>query len=333
MSTEGMCLITGATGFVGSHLAEACLDRGLGIRALVRPSSDTTLLKRLGAELVTGDLTEPDAVRRAVAGVNYVFHCAAKVGDWGPVEEYRAINVVATQSLLDACKGQPLRRFVHLSSLGVYPAVHHHGTDETAPLPDQHMDGYTQTKVESERLVMSYHAKGLPVTALRPGFIYGPRDRNFVPKLVENLRERRVRYLGSRHYLFDCIYVGNLVEAFFLARDNPAALGQVFNLGDGEPVTKQRFIEAVADGLGVPRPRPLTIPLWLARLVAFFVEGGARRRGAKEAPFVTQGRIKFLGLNLDYSIEKARRELGYKPPYSFHEGMQLTIAWCKENGV
>ncbi len=86
-----------------------------------------------------------------------MLHCAAKVGDWGPVEEYRAVNVEALRGLLDACRNQPLKRFVHFSSLGVYAARHHHGTDETEPLPAHHIDGYTQTKVESEQLVLSYH--------------------------------------------------------------------------------------------------------------------------------------------------------------------------------
>ena len=118
-----------------------------------------------------------------------VFHCAAKVGDWGPVEEYRAVNVEALRGLLEACRGRPLRRFVHFSSLGVYAARHHHGTDETEPLPERHVDGYTQSKVESEQLALRYHREhGVPVVVLRPGFIYGPRDRTVLPNLIEKLR-------------------------------------------------------------------------------------------------------------------------------------------------
>src|SRR5262245_16312163 len=114
------CLITGATGFVGSHLAEACAARGIPIRTVARPGSDTALLERLGADIRRGDLTDADLVRQAAAGVELIFHCAAKVGDAGPVEEYRKVNVEALRTLLEACKGRPLRRFVHLSSLGVY---------------------------------------------------------------------------------------------------------------------------------------------------------------------------------------------------------------------
>ncbi len=223
-----------------------------------------------------------------------------------------------------------MQRFVHFSSLGVYAARHHHGTDETAPLPERHVDGYTQSKVESERLALQYQREyGVPVAVLRPGFIYGPRDRTVLPNLIDKLRRREVRYIGNGRGAMNCIFVGNLVEAALMAMEKPEAVGQVYNVTDGETVSKRRFIEAVADGVGVPRPTGLGAPLWLARIVAAWQEGVARRRGAKEAPQLTQGRLKFLGLNLDFSIEKAKRELGYRPHVSFEEGMRLTTDWYK----
>ncbi len=325
------CLLTGATGFVGSHLAEACAARGWAVRSLVRAGSDTALLEQLGTELHRGDITDPDAVRKVVEGVEVVLHCAAKVGDWGPVEDYRAVNVEALRNLLEAVKGRPLRRFVHLSSLGVYAARHHHGTTEDEPLPERHMDGYTQTKVEAERLALQYHREhGVPVVVLRPGFIYGPRDRTVLPNLIENLRQRRVRWIGGGRGAMNTIYVGNLVEAVFLAVENPQAVGQVYNLTDGETVSKRRFIEALAAGLGLPPPPPVGVPVPIAKLIAGVMERRARRKGASEPPILTQARVKFLGLNLDFSIEKAKRELGYRPKVSFDEGMRQTIAWYKD---
>src|SRR5215472_1031473 len=106
--SSATCLITGATGFVGSHLAEECLARGWEVRALVRPATDAAFLESRGVEVVRGDLTDLVTVRQAVLGVGHVFHCAAKVGDWGPVEDYRAVNVYALRGLLDACLGVPL---------------------------------------------------------------------------------------------------------------------------------------------------------------------------------------------------------------------------------
>ena len=326
-------LVTGATGFVGGHVAEACVKRGHAVSTIARSSSDTKALEALGITILRGDLTDPDTIRKAVEGIDAVVHCAAKVGDWGPVADYRAVNVEALRHLLEACYGKPLKRFVHISSLGVYAARHHYGTDETEPLPARHMDGYTQTKVEAEQLALDAHRlHGTPVVVLRPGFIYGPRDRTVLPKLADNLRRGIVRYIGDGSALMNTIYVGNLVVAIFLALEKPEAIGQVYNLTDGEQITKRKFFETIADGLGLPRPKG-RVPLFVAKLAARFLETRARRRGAKEPPRLTQARLKFLGLNLDFSIAKAKRELGYVPSIGFEAGMKETLDWFTQSGV
>ncbi|HJZ53335.1 MAG TPA: NAD-dependent epimerase/dehydratase family protein, partial [Gemmataceae bacterium] len=244
-------LITGATGFVGSHAAEAVAAKGEPLRAIVREGSDTTLLEKLGVQLVRGDMNDPEALARAADGVDVVVHCAAKVGDWGHVDEYRRVNVEGLRKLLDAVKGRPLHRFVHLSTLGVYAARHHYGTDETEPLPDDHIDGYTQSKVEAEKLALEYHRKhGVPVTILRPGFVYGPRDRTMLPRLADRLKERSVIYIARGRYALNTTFVGNLADAVLLAIDSPNAVGEVFNITDGEFVSKRKFFETVADGIG-----------------------------------------------------------------------------------
>lgn len=327
-------LITGATGFVGGHLAEACTARGIAVTTIARPTSDTTLLERLGVRIHRGDLADRAVVQQALDDVGVVVHCAAKVGDWGPVEEFRATNVEALRGLLEACRGRQLRRFVHLSTLGVYAARHHHGTDESEPPPTDHMDGYTQTKVEAERLVLQYHREhGLPAVVLRPGFIYGPRDRTLMPRLIDRLRRRQLRYLGwgSRKRALNTIFVDNLIDAIFLVIDHPGAVGQTYNLTDGEYVSKERFIDAIVNGMGLRKPRPVVPPLWLTRIVASCMEGLARRQGAKEPPTLTQAAVKFMGLNLDFSIDKARREVGYTPRTGFEEGMRKTMAWYRQH--
>jgi nucleoside-diphosphate-sugar epimerase len=325
-------LITGATGFVGGHVAEAAVARGHAVATIARETSDTSLLQSLGVTIHRGDLSDPVTVRKAVDGIDAVIHCAAKVGDWGPVEDYRAVNVDALRGLLEACHQKPLQRFVHLSTLGVYAPRHHRGTDESEPLPPRHMDGYTQTKVEAEHLALDAHRlHGLPVVVLRPGFVYGPRDRTVLPKLVDNLRRGVVRFIGDPARLhLNTIFVGNLVDAVFLALDQPKAVGQVYNLTDGDKVTKLHFFNTICDGLGLPRVKK-RVPLFIARLVASVLEGRARRIGKPDAPRLTQARLKFLGLDLDFSIDKARRELGYAPRVGFDEGMRQTLEWFKNN--
>lgn len=320
-------LVTGATGFVGSHVAEALIARGDTVRTIARSSSDTSLMEKLGVTIVRGDLTDAAAIREAAAGVDVVIHCGAKVGDWGHVDEYRKVNVEGLRFLLDAVTGKPLQRFVLVSSLGVYAARHHYGTDETEPLPDHHIDGYTQSKVEAERLALKYHRKqNVPVTILRPGFIYGPRDRSVLPRIVTRLKERSIIYIARGRYALNTTFVGNLVDAILLAVDNPAAVGEVFNITDGEFVSKRTFFEAVADGAGVKRPFG-TVPVWLARFVANWRESVFRRKNKPHPPRATQAQLKFAGLNLDFSIAKARTKLGYTPRVSFNEGMKKAIEW------
>jgi nucleoside-diphosphate-sugar epimerase len=324
-------LITGATGFLGSHVAEKLAARGDRLRVLARPNADLALLQSLNAEIVPGDLTDAGSVARAVAGVDAVVHCAAKVGDWGPVDEYRRVNVEGTRRLLDAVRGKPLHRFVYVSSLGVYEARHHYGTNEAEPLPENHIDGYTQSKVECEALAMDYvRQHGMPISILRPGFIYGERDRTVLPRLAKRLKEGTIIYIAKGKYALNTTYVGNIADACLLAMDKPEAIGEIFNITDGEFVSKRQFFEAIADGLKLPRPKA-SIPLLLARPLARWRERVFRKKNKPNPPRITQASLKFAGLNLDFSIAKARTVLGYSPAVGFREGMERALTWYREN--
>ncbi len=324
------CLITGASGFIGGHIAEACVKRDWQVVAVARPASATTFLDSLGLLTLRGQMSDPAFLNKALDDVDVVVHCAAKVGNWGPVDEYRPVNVDNLRHLLTACKGRSLSRFIHMSSLGVYAPQDYYGADETVPPPARHRDSYSQTKMEAEQLALQYQRDfGVPVVVLRPGFVYGPRDRTVLPKIIQGLREGTVRYPGGGHTALNTIYIGNLVDAVFLAIDQTQAVGQIYNLTDGEFVTKRRFIEAIADAMALPHPRR-TPPLWLAKVVTWVYEARAKRRGATEAPRFNFASLKFLGLNLDFSIDKARRELGYRPRVTFEDGMGMTMDWYKK---
>ncbi len=313
--------VTGGTGLVGSHVIEEALRRGHRVRTLVRPTSSTQFLADLGVEMVVGDLSDPESLRRGVEGVDGVINCAAKVGDWGTLEDFRSLNVEAFRHLLDASVLGKVKRFVHVSSLGVYEGRDHYGTDETTPPAVEALDGYTRSKIEAEELALKYqHEKGMALSIVRPGFIYGERDRTVLPKLLTNLRAGRFFYFGSGDQVLNCVYVKNLVDAIFRAYEVPEAVGEVFNITDGQKVTKRDFVGRVAelDGLKPPQRK---LPLGVARMLAVTFEAIAKLRGAKNPPLVNKARYKFLGLNLDFSIEKARRVLNYDPPYTFEQGI------------
>ena len=160
---------------------------------------------------------------------------------------------------------------------------------------------------------------------VRPGFIYGERDRTVLPKLLTNLRRGTFAYFGTGDQALNCVYVKNLVHAIFLAAEAPEAVGEVFNVTDGRRISKRQFVSRVAERAGL-RPPTRRIPLGLAKVLATVVEGIARARGATRPPLINKARYKFLGLNLDYSIEKARRVLGYEPPYTFEQGVDAAVA-------
>jgi len=327
---DDLLLVTGATGLVGSHVVERAHQLGVRTRVLARSSSDTSLLEQWGAEITSGDMSDADSLRAAVKDVTAIVHCAAKVGDWGPVDDYRAVNVEGLETLLSSAlaTGQ-LKRMIHISSLGVYEARDHHGTDETESPSSGGIDGYTRTKFEAEQLVLKHVRENrLPATVLRPGFIYGPRDRTILPRLLEKIKTKTFAFLGSGEQLMNNTYVGNLVDGIFLAIENDAAVGEVFNITDGQLVSKREFMTKVAELAGYEAPTR-NVPLGVAKFLAKVMEGTWRWLGKAEAPLLSNARIKFLGLNLDFCIDKAKRELGYRPGVAFPEGMERTIDWFR----
>lgn len=326
LTEHDLLLVTGATGLVGSHVAEQARQKGLNVRALVRRGTKTDLLKSWGVQIVEGDLDSGSDLSDVMKGVTVVVHCAAKVGDWGPTEDYRRVNVQGTQRLIEAAlKSGTLRRWVHISSLGVYEGRDHHGTDETTQPSTSGIDGYTLTKVESEQLVCDFVRRSqLPAVILRPGFIYGPRDRTVLPRLMEKLKAGKFKYLGNTDKLMNNTYVGNLCEAIWLAVERDDVLGEVFNIHDPRSVSKKEFVETICETAGIPKPTGV-VPLPIARGLAAVLETVWKLTGRKEAPLVNSARIKFLGLNLDFSIQKAIHKLGYAPSKDFADAMRHTV--------
>ncbi|MEO2018481.1 MAG: NAD-dependent epimerase/dehydratase family protein [Fuerstiella sp.] len=326
LTDSNQILVTGATGLVGSHVVEQARQRGLRVRALCRATADTTLLRDWGVEIVTGDLDNVASLQAACAGITVIVHCAAKVGDWGPTDEYRRINVDGTRTLLDAALATGvLKRWVQISSLGVYSGGDHYGTDETTAPNTDGIDGYTLTKVESEQLVCDYISQQeLPAVVLRPGFIYGPRDRTVMPRLMGKLRDKKFAYLGNHDKLMNNTFVGNLCEAVWLAIENDDVVGKVFNIRDPRAVTKKEFMDTICQTAGYSIPTKV-VPLHIARILSWHMETLWKLLGRKEAPLVNSARIKFLGRNLDFCIEKANLQLGYEPAADFRDAMPATV--------
>lgn len=328
ITTEDLILVTGATGLVGSHVVQQAVDAGYPVRAMVRKVDSNGHLAKLKVEQFVASLEDPESLKKAVNGATIIIHCAAMVGDWGPTSEYRAVNVVGTQSLVNAAlESGTVKRWVQISSLGVYPGTDHYGTDETVASSVKGIDGYTLTKVESENVVLdAVKSKQLPAVILRPGFIYGPRDRTVMPRLLQRLQTNRFAYLGNSDKLMNNTFVGNLCEAIWLAIENDSVVGEVFNIRDPQAVTKQAFIDTICEAAELTKPTKV-VPLPVARILAWHLQIIYRLFRCRNAPLVNSARIKFLGRNLDFDISKAESKLGYHPSVSFADAMPETVKW------
>ena len=320
-------LLTGGTGLVGGAVAERLVAGGWTVRAAVRASSNTANLDALGVQTVVVDFDDEASLEAAAADASHVVHAAAKVGDWGDVQSYIDANVGGTRRLIAALPAT-IERFVHISSLGVYPARDHHGTDETAARGEAGIDGYTRSKIESEDVATQAATDGLPVIVLRPGFVYGPRDQAVIPRIIERVEDGKFAFLGSGDQLLNNVYVENLAEAVERALtcnyEEATAEGVVFNVTDPRLVTKREFVGTIAEGVGL-KPPSRSVPLPVAKVVARVLESVWRWRKKDTPPILSQARIKFLGLNLDFSSERARRRLGYDPQHDFADAMATTM--------
>jgi len=324
-------LVTGATGFIGGRLVNSLRQQGDEVRALVRDPRRAQALKAQGVALVEGDITDAATLKPAVEGVTDVFHCAAILGD-DPNPDIRRVNVEGTRALLEAAAAAGARRFIHLSYLAVLGAKHHHGTDESAPYERAH-DPYTNTKIEAEQSVREYGTMGrLETVVLRPGFVYGPGDKLFLPRLIEGLESRRFMFVGDGSKVLNLTYVDDLIQALLLARDTRAAAGQVYNLTDGSTTSLREFVDLLSELLDLP-PATRHLPPALAWAICYALELASWAARSKTTPPLNVTRMKFLYYNQHYSIEKARRELGYAPTFDYSRGLRQSVQWARRAGL
>jgi nucleoside-diphosphate-sugar epimerase len=330
---DQLCLITGATGFIGARLAGRLAREGRAVRCLVRASGDTSALERLDVELVVGDLTDADSLARATDGCHHVLHCGALVSDWATVEEIARINVQGTRDLLAASAAASVRRFVHVSSTDVY------GYPDGAQIEETHTaarfrNWYAQTKLQAEAEVRRAEAAhALEVVILRPATVYGPGSKDVVGEIARAIRGRHMLLIDRGRPVAGLCYVENLLDAAVLALDHDAAPGHAFNVSDGVDVTWRRFTDDLAAGLDRP-PVRFSIPYPVANAIGFSLEHGYRllRRGTglSAPPLLSRQAVQVLGKSQDFSNRKLRETLGWEPRVDYRSGLDATLEWLRE---
>lgn len=323
-------LVTGAAGFLGGHLVDMLVERGDEVRAMVLPSEDASRLHTLpGVEVIHGDLTDVESLKRAVQGVERVYNVAAKTGPWGLEEVYRAINVQGLANLVHASLDAGVRRIVHTSSITVY-GHHLHGI-VTEDHPYHAEDNpYSRTKIAGEKLIANLvKDQGAPVVTVRPAWIYGPRDTASFGRFVALVDSGKGFIIGSGNNIVPVVYVRDVAQGLMKAGDaGDEVIGRAYTIADDRRVTQAEYLNTIADKLHVPHLShhyPYTALYTAGRVAELLWTALGRRKSA--APPVTTYGITLLGGDQQFSIDRARRELGYEPTYDIQRGLDEGVRW------
>lgn len=323
--------VTGASGFIGGKLAERLLADGRPVRVLSRRPLPE--LAARGADVILGDLHDRAALARGCQGADTVFHVAGRVGVWGPADDFFRVNVEGTRHVIAACRDAKVPRLVYTSSPSVvYNGGDLAGLDESAPLCTEAPCAYPTSKAAAEKLVLATNDASLATVALRPHLVWGPGDKNVVPRILALARAGKLKIVGSGRNKVDITHISNVVDAHLLAElalgkaqnsnhkpQMPAAAGRAFFITNGEPVVLWDWINEVLRGVGIPEiTRRLSLPV-------AYVAGGlceaVWRLGKKSGePPMTRFVAKELATDHWFDLTAARRDLGYEPRITVAQG-------------
>jgi len=313
--------VTGGSGFIGHALVRRLVQSGAGVRALARSEASARRLSEAGAEPVRGDLSDPGAMRAAAAGCELAFHAAARLGGWGPWEEFEQVNVRGTRAALEACRAAGVRRFVHVGTeAAVIAGDPLRGADESAPLRPDSKAFYCASKAMAEQEVRSAARDDFETVVVRPRFVWGPGDTTLLPGLVQAVESGRFAWIGGGRQRTSTTHVDNVVEGLLLAAERGRS-GEAYFVTDGEPVVFRDFVSRLLRTQGV-EPPSRGLPLPLARAAAAVGETLWRRLHLGGEPPVTRTTVWLSALEVTIDISKARHELEYEPRTSIDEGLK-----------
>jgi 2-alkyl-3-oxoalkanoate reductase len=322
-------LLTGATGFLGSHLLERLLAAGRPVTIVSRQPRPQ--LAARGVRVVVGALHEPAVCAEAVQGAGSVFHVAARVGVWGPWDAFWRDNVTATTTLLAAAQAAGAARFIYTSTPSVvYTGGDLAGADESLPLTRSCPSPYPLTKARAEEAVRQANRPGFHTVALRPHLIWGVGDPHLVPRVLARARAGRLRIVGAGRNRVDMVHIANAVDAHLLAEaalatPTSAAAGRAYFITNDEPVVLWDWINALLVALGEP-PVTRSLSLRTASAVGAACETLWKVLPLRGEPPMTRFIAAELAKEHWFSIAAARRDLGYVPRVTMAEGTAELVA-------
>lgn len=320
--SDQQVLVTGATGFLGGALTRRLVTEGAKVRAVVRSPQKAVPLHGLGIEVVEGDVTDAEAMRRAVAGCQFVFHVAAALG--GDYAKQREVNVEGTRNVIQASKDTDVTRFVHVSSIAVYGYNVAGDVTEAIP-PAPGADPYALTKAAAEQVVLE---AAVPYTLIRPAMIYGAGSINWTGAFFRWGRIKPTPFPGKGHGSSFPIHVDDVVDMLVVSASHPAAVNQIFNCAPDPAPTWREFISAYSHLAG--HQRWLSIPMLPFRPLAKIAQiVSPPHNMARDFPDL----LRYAERTVTYSMTKSRDLLGWSPKYTLETGIPTCAAWLREQGL
>jgi dihydroflavonol-4-reductase len=325
---SGVVLITGGTGFLGTALARRLLADGAKVRILARSAGRASEMAALGAEIVTGDITDRDAVRAATAGARTVYHLAGPLLIPGvPAAEYHRAHVLGTAAVLKCCAESPtLERLVHCSTTGVLGITGERRATEDDPF--RPTTDYERAKAAAETEVRRKVADGLPAVIARPGLVYGPGDVHLA-SFFQAITRGVFLPIGRRAAWLHPIYIDDMTEALVQCGKQDAALGGCFHFAGTAPVPISELARTIAHATGA-RVLPGYLPLTVARAAARF--GDLLPPRARQRAPLTSSRLEFLTNSRMYDVSRATERLGFVAATDLPDGIARAVAWYRAHG-
>jgi len=328
MKQKEKVLVTGASGFIGSHLVESLLEKGYDITCLALPGEPPGYLEHLDVRFIQGDITKKNELFAAVAGVSYIYHLAALMGGGDTPASLYQVNHQGTKNLVDACleSGVKLKRFLFTSS---FAAVGPTGDSQpfTEDMPANPNTNYGKSKLMAENFIKQQAGK-IPFTIVRLPLVYGPRSWGGMYVYFKLITKGFQFMIGKSDT--NVGFVKDVVRGMILAAESPATEGQVYFLGEDRIYNSHEIIKKIASALD-KRAIKIYVPYRVVYFLAMVVEGIAKITGAE--PIVRRHSLSaYLNSNWRFSMQKAREEIKFEAEYPLEKGLALTADWYRKNG-
>ena len=316
-------LITGATGFIGSHLAAELFKRGYEVTCLVRATSDLKWLDGLDIKLVEGNCSDKDSLYSCIRGQDYIFHLAGLIKS-ACSENFYSVNAKGTENLIEAVvRNNPgIKRFIYLSSLSAFGPGGNLDPAEINCNPHPVSD-YGKSKLRGEESVLK-HSSRIPVSILRPAVVYGPRDKGFV-LFFKMIKKGVMPYWGNGHT--SLVYIDDLIEAIILSTENDKAAGKSYFISDGMAYSNNEIIGEIASALNV-KLFMIKLPKPVLQIIGFLGSGISKITG--KSTMINSDKVKELTYT-DWvcDITEAENDLCFKPKVMLKEGIKWTADWYR----